>query len=149
MFCCWLHRPTVMPRSCDQVADNKNLFWINPLWFWIYLAGCHQTRFLEKPLWFSLNLNGKYFSEFTLVQGPLWIHKIRLLDRSSLHLPCLSTLHCYSPSGGTRSHSTLACQPQSLWLAYFFPEPTHSSTMSRSLKPAGYGILTLPKTQFQ
>ncbi|MED6270696.1 hypothetical protein CHARACLAT_013027 [Characodon lateralis] len=44
-----------------------------------------------------------------------------------------------------RSHSKLDCPPQSPWLAHFSSEPTHSSTMSRSLKPAGYGILTLPK----
>ncbi|MEQ2222188.1 hypothetical protein ILYODFUR_023452 [Ilyodon furcidens] len=56
----------------------------------------------------------------------------------------MSTFQCYSPSGGIHSHSTLACQPQSPWLAHF-SEPTHSSTMSRSLKPTSYGILTLPK----
>ncbi|MEQ2283676.1 hypothetical protein AMECASPLE_013993 [Ameca splendens] len=35
--------------------------------------------------------------------------------------------------------------PQSPWLAHFSSEPTHSSTMRRSLKPTGYGILALPR----
>ncbi|KAK5606062.1 hypothetical protein CRENBAI_000925 [Crenichthys baileyi] len=114
--------------SCVQVAVNKTLLQIYPPWFWLYLVGCQQTCLLETPLWFSLLLNGKYFSEFTSVQGPLWIHKIRLQDRSSLYLPYLFTLQRYSPSGGICSHSTLACQPQSPWLAHFSSEPTHSYT---------------------
>ncbi|KAK5620796.1 hypothetical protein CRENBAI_018440 [Crenichthys baileyi] len=60
-----------------------------------------------------------------VVQGLLWIHKIRLQDRPSLDLPCLSTLQRYLPSGGIRSHRTLVCQPQSPWLPHFSSEPTH------------------------
>ncbi|MEQ2229008.1 hypothetical protein ILYODFUR_014487 [Ilyodon furcidens] len=115
----------VRPWSCLQVAVNKTLVQIYSLWFWLYLVGCQQTRLLENPMWFSLLLNGKYFSEFTSVQGMLWVHKIRLQDRSSLHLPYLFTLQRYSPSGGICSHP---CLSASVWLAHFSSEPTHSYT---------------------
>ncbi|MED6243262.1 hypothetical protein ATANTOWER_017433 [Ataeniobius toweri] len=64
--------------------------------------------------------------------------------RSDLEIvPRFTCLAC--PPGGTHWHSTLACQPQSPGLAHVSPEPTRSPTMSRSLNPAGYGILKLPK----
>ncbi|MEQ2295690.1 hypothetical protein AMECASPLE_017046 [Ameca splendens] len=85
----------VRPWSCVQVAVNKTLLQIYSPWFWLYLVGCQQTRLLENPMWFSLLLNGKYFSEFTSAQGLLWVHKIRLQDRSSLHLPYLFTFQHY------------------------------------------------------
>ncbi|MEQ2261615.1 hypothetical protein XENORESO_012792 [Xenotaenia resolanae] len=88
--------------------------------------------------------------------------------RSDLEIvPRFTCLAC--PPGGTHWHSTLACQPQFPGLAHVSPEPTRSPTskpgtlafniknhladgnrslfllVSRSLNPAGYGILKLPK----
>ncbi|MED6246723.1 hypothetical protein ATANTOWER_022518, partial [Ataeniobius toweri] len=109
----------------------------------VLTLGCQQTCFLENPLRFSLLPNDKY-TEFTSARVLLRIYRNRLQYRSSLHLPCLSLLQRHSPPRRTCSHSTLACQPQSPWLAHFTSEPTHSSTMGLLRNPD-----TVQKTQFQ
>ncbi|MEQ2287861.1 hypothetical protein AMECASPLE_017031 [Ameca splendens] len=64
-------------------------------------------------------------------------------NRSPLHSLSLSTLQHRTPAGGFHSHSVLATQPLSL--AHLSPDSPPSPTMSRFRKPAGYGVLTLPR----
>ncbi|MEQ2273993.1 hypothetical protein XENORESO_012146 [Xenotaenia resolanae] len=50
-----------------------------------------------------------------------------------------------TPSGGIHPHDTLAGHPQPLWFAHLSQDSPPTSTMSRFWKPAGYGVLTLPR----
>ncbi|MED6233719.1 hypothetical protein ATANTOWER_015589 [Ataeniobius toweri] len=68
-----------------------------------------------------------------------------LKNRSLLHSLCLSALKHRTRAGGVCSHGTLAGQPQPLWPAHLSPDSPPSPTMSRFLKPTGYGVLALPR----